>query len=106
VTTDDAARALAAGDALVVDVREPPERAAGHIPGSEHIPLQRLGEAAQDLDPGRPLVFVCAVGARSLMAAQAFRQAGYDAASMAGGLERWTAEGRALDPAGGTVAGH
>jgi len=41
------------------------------------------------------------VGARSLMAAQAFRQAGFDAYSMAGGLELWEQEGRPVQVDGG-----
>jgi len=40
------------------------------------------------------------------MAAQAFRRAGYDASSMAGGLARWHEEGRPLVPDGGHVADH
>ena len=40
------------------------------------------------------------------MAADAFRRAGYDAYSMAGGLERWAEEGRPLEPEGGHVAAH
>jgi rhodanese-related sulfurtransferase len=40
------------------------------------------------------------------MAAQAFRNAGYDAYSMAGGLSRWAEEGRPLEPEGGRVADH
>jgi rhodanese-related sulfurtransferase len=52
------------------------------------------------------VIFQCRSGARSLMAAQAFRRAGYDAWSMAGGLEQWVAEGREIEPAGGRVAEH
>ena len=106
VTPEEAARALAGDAAQVVDVREPYERDAGHIPGTRHIELERLGAQAPTLDPGQPLIFVCRAGIRSLMAAQAFRRAGYDASSMAGGLERWHAEGRPLHPEGGIVAPH
>jgi rhodanese-related sulfurtransferase len=52
------------------------------------------------------VVFYCRVGSRSLMAAQAFRAAGYEAYSMGGGLRRWAQEGRPLTPADGTVANH
>jgi rhodanese-related sulfurtransferase len=99
-------RALEGGGAQVVDVREPYEREAGHIAGTAHIALAQLSERAGSLDPGRPLVFVCRVGARSLMAAQAFRRAGYRASSMAGGMERWAAEERPIAPEGGVVAPH
>jgi rhodanese-related sulfurtransferase len=40
------------------------------------------------------------------MAADAFRKAGYEAYSLDGGLEAWTAEGRPLEPEDGTVADH
>lgn len=90
----------------LVDVREPYEREAGHIAGSAHIELVQLAAHEQEIDRGRPVVFYCRVGARSLMAAQAFRAAGFDAYTMDGGLLRWTQEGRALAPEGGRVAEH
>ena len=95
------------GDGVqVVDVREPYERDAGHIAGSLHIPLAQLTEQAQSIERDRPVVFYCRVGARSLMAAQAFRASSYQAYTMAGGLVRWAGEGRALAPDGGHVAEH
>jgi rhodanese-related sulfurtransferase len=90
----------------VVDVREPAERDAGHIAGTRHIPLVDLSEQAATLERERPVVFYCRVGARSDMAAQAFRAAGFEAYSMSGGLVRWAAEGRPLEPADGRVAEH
>jgi rhodanese-related sulfurtransferase len=106
VTPDQAAEALAEGRAQVIDVREPYERAAGHIPGTRHIELERLGSQAPTLDPGQPVIFVCRAGVRSLLAAQAFRRAGFAASSMAGGMERWYAERRPMEPADGVVAEH
>ncbi|HEX5224513.1 MAG TPA: rhodanese-like domain-containing protein [Solirubrobacteraceae bacterium] len=90
----------------LIDVREPYEREAGHIAGSEHIALTQLTGAAASIDRDRPVVFYCRVGARSLMAAQALRAAGFQAYSMEGGLARWAREGRALSPEGGYVADH
>ncbi len=103
----EVAQMLAAdADLQVVDVREPYEREAGHIAGSRHIELADLSARAGELDPGRPIVFYCRVGARSLMAAQAFAASGYEAYSMAGGLQRWAQQGRELAPEGGYVADH
>ena len=96
----------ASAPAQLVDVREPAEREAGHIAGSLHIELTELSARADSLERERPVVFYCRVGSRSLMAAQAFRVAGYDAYSMTGGLVRWTEEGRPLTPDGGYVAEH
>ncbi|MGN6373899.1 MAG: rhodanese-like domain-containing protein [Solirubrobacteraceae bacterium] len=90
----------------LVDVREPYERDAGHIAGSRHIPMVALTDQASSLDRERPVVFYCRVGARSTMAAQAFRAAGFQALSMSGGLVRWAAESRPLAPKGGYVADH
>ena len=94
VSVEHTASALADGSAQVVDVREDYERDAGHIAGSRHITLGALSSEAESLDRERPVIFLCHVGSRSLMAAQAFRQAGFEAYSMAGGLERWEQEGR------------
>ena len=94
VSVEHTAGALADGSAQVVDVREDYERDAGHIAGSRHITLGALSSEAESLDRERPVIFLCHVGSRSLMAAQAFRQAGFEAYSMAGGLERWEQEGR------------
>jgi rhodanese-related sulfurtransferase len=106
VSTEHTAAALAEGDAQVIDVREPYEREAGHIAGTRHIELERLASNAETIDPERPVIFQCRLGARSLMAAQAFRRAGFDAYSMAGGLQRWADEGRPLEPEDGQVADH
>jgi len=106
VTPERAAAALAEGSAEVIDVREPYEHEAGHIAGTRHIELEQLAANAQAVDRDRPVIFLCRVGARSLMAAQAFRRAGFDAYSMTGGIQRWADEGRPLEPANGRVADH
>jgi rhodanese-related sulfurtransferase len=90
----------------VIDVREPYEHEAGHIDGTRPIELVTLTEQAASIDRDRPVVFYCRVGARSKMASQAFRAAGYEAYSMTGGLKRWAEEGRPLSPEGGSVADH
>jgi rhodanese-related sulfurtransferase len=90
----------------VVDVRELYEHEAGHIADTTHIPLVELSARAGEIDRERTVVFYCRVGARSDMAAQAFRAAGYTAMSMSGGLVRWASESRPLSPEGGFVADH
>jgi len=90
----------------VIDVREHDEREAGHIAGTRHVSLIELSGAAATVSRERPVVFYCRVGARSQMAAEAFRAAGFDAYTMTGGLLLWAAEGRPLHPRGGRVADH
>jgi rhodanese-related sulfurtransferase len=107
VTAEDTKRRFDAGEVQVVDVREPEEWDAGRIPGDvRHIPLADLTAQAASIDKDKPVVFQCRAGARSLMAAQAFRASGYDAYSLAGGLLAWELAGLPLDPPDGTVAEH
>jgi hydroxyacylglutathione hydrolase/adenylyltransferase/sulfurtransferase len=90
----------------LIDVREDYEVEAGRIAGSRHIELERLASQADTIDRERPVVFQCRLGARSAMAAQAFRTAGYEAYSMQGGLTEWVAAGLPIEPEGGRVADH
>jgi rhodanese-related sulfurtransferase len=104
----DAQRAaeLLASGVTVVDVREDYEREAGHIAATRHIELAQLAAAAATIDRETPVVFYCRVGARSGMAADAFRASGYEAYSLAGGLLAWVDAGLPLVPDGGRVAEH
>ena len=106
VTPEQTQDALADDSAQLIDVREAYEWEAGRIEGAIHIGLQQLGANAGRVDTDRPVIFQCAVGSRSAMAAQAFRGIGIDAYSMAGGLARWQSEGRPMTPEDGVVAGH
>jgi rhodanese-related sulfurtransferase len=106
VTPEQTQAALADESAQVVDVREPREWEGGRIDGALHIELNELGQHAAKIDTDRPVIFYCLSGARSAMAAQAFRGIGVDAYSMAGGMERWQGEQRPIAPEGGRVVGH
>jgi rhodanese-related sulfurtransferase len=106
VTPADVRARHARGEIALVDVREPYEYAAGRIAGARHLELGRLAAEADLIERDRPVVFYCRVGARSAMAAQAFRRAGWDAYSMAGGLEAWAGAQLPLDPEDGHVADH
>ena len=98
-----AAELLAADEAELIDVREGYEREAGHISGSLHMELTALADAAADLPTDRALVFQCRVGARSAMAAFAFRRAGFDAHNLEGGIVAWAACGLPIE---GRIADH
>jgi rhodanese-related sulfurtransferase len=79
---------------LIVDVREPQELVEdGRFPGALHVAMGRLNEEAESIPRDRPVVFACHSGARSGMAAEAFRLAGWDARNLAGGIEAWRAAG-------------
>src|SRR3954452_2877521 len=106
VTPADVRARHARGEIQLVDVREDYEYAAGRIAGARHLEVRRLAAEAGTLARDRPVVFYCRVGARSAMAAAAFRRAGWEAYSMTGGLEAWDRAELPLEPEDGHVADH
>jgi rhodanese-related sulfurtransferase len=78
--------------ARVVDVRRDDEWAEGRIEGAEHVPLDQPAARADELGEG-PILFYCAVGERSMMAAEALAGAGREAVSLAGGIAAWQEAG-------------
>ncbi len=77
--------------AVLIDVCEPAEYAAGHAAGSKSVPLGSLdGSADLPKNKSLPIVLVCASGARAGRAAAQLRKAGYEKAHvLAGGLQAW-----------------
>ena len=104
LTPREVAGLHAAGEIQLIDVREPHEHEAGHIADTRLIELGLLTSQAETIDHDKPVVFYCHSGARSGMAAQAFRAAGYDARNMIGGMIAWADAGLPLEPADGYVA--
>jgi rhodanese-related sulfurtransferase len=78
---------------LLLDVREDEEWAAGHIEGAQHLPMGQVPAAVaaglEWLVPERPVVVVCAVGARSARVAAWLNSQGYHAINLAGGMHAW-----------------
>lgn len=93
IPPDEARRRLEAGEAVLVDVREPHEWAAGHAPDALHRPLSSLDPAEF---AGRAVVTTCRGGGRGTRAAAALADAGVESASLAGGLRAWSEAGGAL----------
>ena len=92
---DEVKRGLAEGSIHLIDVREPHEFAAGHIPGSVSMPLSRFDPDA--LPEGR-VVFSCAAGVRWVRAAQAAQAAGRDLREhYRGGFKDWVAAGEPVE---------
>src|SRR5688572_12295614 len=89
----------------VVDVRERDEfegSSLGRIGGAKLIPLAELAARAGELARDRPVVQVCRSGARSAHATTLLTKMGFkDAANLAGGMQRWRAEGLPVE--GGRV---
>lgn len=91
----DAARgvALVKDGATLVDVRESAEWKAGHAREALHIPLGKLATSTGRLPKGKPVVVVCASGMRSMSGAAQLRDAGFEAASLKGGMRAWQQAG-------------
>jgi sulfur-carrier protein adenylyltransferase/sulfurtransferase len=82
--------------ALLIDVREDNERAAGSPAGALGLSRGFLELRIEDNEPDRdrPILALCASGRRSLLAAEALQRMGYrHVVSVAGGFERWKSEG-------------
>ena len=78
--------------AVVIDVCEPNEYAAGHIVGAKNIPLDQLESklAGAVKNKALPVVLVCQSGMRSGRAVAIAKKLGYEQAqSMGGGLAAW-----------------
>jgi hydroxyacylglutathione hydrolase len=82
-----AERRAALGDGLqLVDVRNPGEVAAAPVPGGWPLPLARLRDHLDELDPDRPVVLFCAAGSRSAIANSLLRASGFaDVSDVLGG---------------------
>ncbi len=85
--------------ALLVDIREAPERQSGFIPGAAHAPLSSIAAARIAAAPGQPIIFHCKGGGRTKMNAAALkRKAGScEVFLLQGGIEEWRAAGLPVD---------
>jgi rhodanese-related sulfurtransferase len=89
--------------AMLIDVRRDYEWEGGRIAGARHIEVNQLTAQAESIPKDQPVIFYCRTGNRSGMAAAAFREAGYDAHNMAGGIQAWVDAGLEIEPADGEV---
>ncbi len=81
----------------VIDVREYPEYAAGHIPGSELVSLGTLNPASSSWNREEALQVVCRTGRRAEQARQLLDAKGFRSVEvLEGGLERWKSAGKPL----------
>ncbi|MBP2301453.1 rhodanese-like domain-containing protein [Azospirillum picis] len=89
----------AAGEAVIVDVREPQEHAAGHVPGAVLNPLSSFDPARVPVEPGKHLVFHCQGGMRCGPAAERMMAAGFTGTinRLRGGFAAWSRAGGAVE---------
>jgi rhodanese-related sulfurtransferase len=83
-------------DAPLLDVREADEWAAGHAPTARHLPMSELTARIEELPDDDPLYVVCRSGGRSARVVAYLANQGYPAVNVDGGMQAWSAQGRAV----------
>ncbi|WP_405375124.1 MULTISPECIES: rhodanese-like domain-containing protein [unclassified Microbacterium] len=94
ITTTQLAEAAPAN---LIDVREPDEFAAGHVPGARNIPLATVPDHLEELRALDDLHLICQVGGRSGRAVAFLEHHGVEATNVDGGTGAWIAEGRPVE---------
>jgi rhodanese-related sulfurtransferase len=101
VSPVEAQAQIAAGSAVLLDIREPNEW-EHHIAGAVQVPRGLLEAAADptsprhkpELDPARPVIVYCRTGARAALAGLTLKELGYeDVANLDGGISAWKEAG-------------
>lgn len=103
LTVDQVAAEMAAGDVLLVDIRDAPEQQNGSIPGSVHASrgmLEFYADPAspyhkEEFGPEKRVILHCASGGRSALATVALKELGYtNVAHLDGGFGAWKEAGK------------
>lgn len=90
VSTSQLAERLKAGKPVLIDVREPHEYAAGHVPQAVNVPLGQVRVRAGEFDPAAETFVICQSGSRSRTASKVLMKAGFtNVASVDGGTSAW-----------------
>jgi len=91
MTVSELADELKGGSVMLIDVREPSEFSAGHVPGAISMPLGGLPQSAAKLDRNARIVVICQSGHRSVRAGKRLMKAGFtDVRNVVGGTTAWT----------------
>jgi rhodanese-related sulfurtransferase len=81
-------------DAILLDVREHDEWAAGHADGAVHIPMGEVVDRISEVPEGAQVHVMCKAGGRSAQVTQYLIAQGVDAVNVSGGMLDWEAAGR------------
>lgn len=87
-------------DAVVIDVRDEGDYAAGHITNARHIPESKIDERLKELDryKNKPIIVSCGSGRRSASVAGALRKQGFaEIFTLRGGIAAWQQAGMPLE---------
>jgi rhodanese-related sulfurtransferase len=94
------AKEMISDGANIIDVRDPHEYTAGHIPGAPLIPVGNVFARREELPKDGKIIFACAVGQRSALACEMAAAAGITADrlyNLEGGTEAWIKAGEPVE---------
>jgi len=98
ITVDEAKEMIAGDSVAVIDVREPHEYDAGHVPNAKLIPVATVYARRDELPRDRDVIFVCAVGQRSALACEMAAAVGLTRLyNLEGGTDAWIKAGQPVD---------
>ena len=106
ISTEEAAKMMASGKALVVDVRDLPEvQSSGKVQGAINVSRGMLEFRADPqspyydkaLDPGKTVILYCASGGRSALAGKTLQDLGYKDVRNLGAFKDWVEAGGAVE---------
>jgi rhodanese-related sulfurtransferase len=100
INVAEAKEMMASGEYDVIDVRNPDEYQGGHLPGATLIPVNSVFQRREELPKEKKIIFVCAVGQRSALAAEMAAAAGLPADrlyNLDGGTDAWRKAGEPVE---------
>ena len=102
VSLDQARAEHEAGNALLVDIREPEEHATGVVPGARLLPMRQLSARLAELPRDRPVLLICNTQNRSRATFDALRDRGWtNLRYVGGGRSEWNRRGwKTVKPGG------
>ncbi len=83
-------------DAVLLDVREDDEWAAGRAPGAVHLPMTELAGRLDEIPDGDPIYVICRSGNRSARVTAYLNAQGWESVNVSGGMGSWASAGRPM----------
>ena len=98
ITVEEGKEMMSSNDVAVIDVREPHEYNAGHVPNAKLIPVATVFARKDELPRDKDVIFVCGVGQRSALACEMAAAAGLSRLfNLEGGTEAWIKAGNPVE---------
>ncbi len=98
ITVEEGKEMMSSNDVAVIDVREPHEYNAGHVPDAKLIPVATVFARKDELPREKDVIFVCGVGQRSALACEMAAAAGLSRLfNLEGGTEAWMKAGNPVE---------